>query len=86
MLSYCHAAIGSSTKPTGATRKALVIRCYNASGNAQSGILECPRARRIRAVNFLERPVRIDVRRLRQGIARIRLRPFQIVNLQVLTE
>ncbi len=67
-------------------RKAFVVRCYNASGVAQSAVLEVPLAKRVRAVNFLERPARLDLRRQRSGVVRVRLRPFEIINLQVLTE
>ncbi|MFI5396234.1 MAG: alpha-mannosidase [Candidatus Binatia bacterium] len=62
---------------------AYVIRCYNASSRAQTGIVEFFHAGRARAVNFLERPVRIRMRRLRDGALRLQLRPFEIATLQV---
>jgi hypothetical protein len=66
-------------------RGAFLVRCYNASSRPQTCRLEFPSGGRIRAVNFLERPVRLQARRLSGGALRLTLRPFEIVTLQIRT-
>jgi alpha-mannosidase len=64
---------------------AFLVRCYNASEHPQAAVIACGTASSIRAVNFLERPARTEMRRLRNAAVRLRLRPFEIVTLQVRT-
>jgi alpha-mannosidase len=64
-------------------RGAFLVRCYNASSRPQTCTLEFPSGGRSRTVNFLERPVRLQTRRLPGGALRLTLRPFEIVTLQV---
>jgi hypothetical protein len=64
-------------------RGAFLVRCYNASSRPQTSTLEFPSGGRSRAVNFLERPVRLQARRLPGGALRLALRPFEIVTLQI---
>jgi alpha-mannosidase len=66
-------------------RGAFLVRCYNASSRPQTCTFEFPSGGRSRAVNFLERPVRLQTRRLPGGARRLTLRPFEIVTLQIRT-
>ena len=66
-------------------RGAFVVRCYNTSAVPQRATLQCPGAKRIRLVNFLEQPVLPPPARVRSTRVHVQLRPFEIMTLQVST-
>ena len=73
-------AVAASHRP-----RAFLVRWYNSSAQAQVAEITIPLAVRIRAVDFLEKPASVAVRRLRPHRWRVRFRPFEIVTLQAHT-
>ncbi len=65
--------------------RAFLVRWYNSSAQAQVAEITIPLAVRVRAVNFLERPTSVAVRRVRPQCWRVHFRPFEIVTLQART-
>ena len=66
-------------------RSAFVVRWYNSSPEPQRAEMTIPHAARVRAVNFLEAPVRRPLRRVGPQRWGVRLGPFEVMTLQVKT-
>ncbi len=64
---------------------AFVVRCYNASAQTQEAEIAFPFAQKVRAVDFLERRAAVRLRHRGPCLVQVRLRPFEIINLQVST-
>ena len=65
---------------------AFVARWYNSTPEPQAAILAIPSAKRVRSVNFLEQPAPLRLRRMDEGRWRVRLRPFQVLTLHVVSK
>jgi alpha-mannosidase len=64
---------------------AFVTRWYNSTAQPQSAEITIPLAKRVRAVSFLEQAAKAALRNVAPQRWRIKLRPFEIVTLQIRT-